>query len=61
MIGSVLELRVPFADLGFRAGEWAEFEVRIEAGGSIVETVPPAGVVRFEVPDANFERRIWSV
>jgi len=60
VLDAVLELRVPFAALGLSSGQRAEFEVRLEAGGAIVETVPSAGVVHFDVPDANFERRIWS-
>lgn len=57
---SVLELSVPFAALGVRAGDAVELFLRLTRAGETVEAIPADDLVRFVVPDADYEARMWS-
>ncbi len=60
IIGSILELSVPFAALGVTAGDAIELLVHVLHGGQVVETFPADDLVRFKVPDRTFESAMWS-
>jgi alpha-amylase/alpha-mannosidase (GH57 family) len=59
-IDRILELGLPFASLGLEAGESVEFLGHLLAGGEPIEIVPVDELVRFTVPDAEFEAAAWS-
>ncbi len=59
-IGSVIELGLPFASLGFSAGESVDLLVQLMQGGEPVESLPAADLVRFTVPDASYHASMWS-
>ncbi|HXC61552.1 MAG TPA: glycoside hydrolase family 57 protein [Nitrospiria bacterium] len=61
VMGTILELAVPFAMLGWKPGERHNFIVEIREQGSVVETYPPNGYLTLEVPDQDFEQLMWSV
>jgi alpha-amylase/alpha-mannosidase (GH57 family) len=58
--GTVLELAVPFADLGLAAGQSLEFFVAAyDAEGVELERHPAHGPIEVTPPDAFFEARHW--
>jgi alpha-amylase/alpha-mannosidase (GH57 family) len=56
----ILELSIPFADLGLKAKDPFSFSVSIQHEGSEVERHPPFRPVEGFVPDATFERGLWG-
>jgi alpha-amylase/alpha-mannosidase (GH57 family) len=70
VMGSIIELAVPFALMGWKPGERHHFIVEIRepfavpgggSGGKMVETYPPNGYLTLDVPDQNFDQLMWSV
>jgi len=61
VMGTILELAVPFEMLGWKPGERYHFIVEIREQGSVVETYPPNGYLTLQVPDQDFEQLMWSV
>jgi alpha-amylase/alpha-mannosidase (GH57 family) len=65
VMGSIIELAVPFALLGWKPKERHHFIVEIReqsaSGGKVIETYPPNGYLTLEVPDQDFEQLMWSV
>ena len=59
-IGTILELGVPFAALGFEPGESIELVAHLGRPGEPAETLPGDELVRFLVPDRAFEAAMWS-
>jgi alpha-amylase/alpha-mannosidase (GH57 family) len=59
-IGTVLELGLPFASLGLKAGDNVDLLVQLMQGGVPVESLPAADLVRFSVPDASYGAFMWS-
>jgi len=57
----VVEVACPFEELGFRAREAARFHVRLLDGETLLERVPRAGNLAFEIPSPDFEREMWQV
>jgi len=57
----VFELACPFEELGFRPRETARFAIRLLDDGGLLERVPRAGTLAFEVPTPDFEREMWQV
>jgi alpha-amylase/alpha-mannosidase (GH57 family) len=49
--GRVIELAVPFETAGLTLGSQTAFFVRVLESGSVVQRVPAAGAVRFDVPE----------
>jgi len=58
-IAKLLELKLPFRELGVTAGQSVEWIGQLRRGGQLIETVP-AERVRFEVPDDSFEASMWT-
>jgi hypothetical protein len=59
-IGKILELGVPFASLGLRAGDGVEVLGTLLATGEPAETIPGDELLRFTVPDPSFDSAMWS-
>jgi len=57
----VLEIALPFAALGLRAGQRVALALQIVRGEVSVERIPRLGYVTFSVPDEDFERIHWRV
>ncbi|MBI5709361.1 MAG: glycoside hydrolase [Candidatus Eisenbacteria bacterium] len=60
VIGTVLELGIPFASLGLTAGDSVDLLVQLMQDGAPVESLPAADLVRFVVPDERYETAMWS-
>jgi hypothetical protein len=58
---TIVELGVPFADLGLEAGEALSFSVGLYRDGHAVEQYPPHRPLEVIVPGADFAARHWSV
>jgi hypothetical protein len=59
-VGAVLELGVPFAELGLAAGEAVELLALTLKDGRPVESFPSHELLRFTVPTPDFEDTMWS-
>jgi alpha-amylase/alpha-mannosidase (GH57 family) len=59
-VHSLLEVAIPFASLGVAAGDAVEMIGRLVLGTEPVETLPEDDLMRFKVPDAQFDARMWS-
>ncbi len=57
----ILELAIPFENLGFVKGEKVNFYLEIFENGLLRERIPRSGNLTFTVPDENFEQVMWSV
>ena len=57
----ILELALPFENLGFVVGEQVNFYLEIFENGIIRERIPRSGNLVFTVPDENFEEVMWQV
>jgi hypothetical protein len=61
VVERVVELVVPFADLGLKEGERVEFFVEVWEGAVELGRYPPDRPCAFVVPGRDFESRMWSV
>ncbi|MDD5557869.1 MAG: glycoside hydrolase family 57 protein [bacterium] len=59
-IDRIIELAVPFDDLGFGEGEEVCFYLQVKTGTQEWERVPRAGYISFAVPGEDFELQRWS-
>ncbi len=57
--GGILELAIPFADLGLSAGQPLAFFVIVADGDVEVARQPAAAPIELTVPGADFEARQW--
>lgn len=60
-VGTVVELAVPFADLGVTPGQEVHFYVTLEVNGRELERCPSRSPIRTQVPQSDFETRMWVV
>jgi hypothetical protein len=60
-IDRVVEVDVPFGDLGVQEGERVEFFVEVWEGRVELGRYPPDRPCSFTVPGRDFESRMWSV
>jgi alpha-amylase/alpha-mannosidase (GH57 family) len=58
--GEVVEIALPFAALGARAGEPLEVIVHVLEHGAPIESLPEDGTLRIAVPDSGYVARTWS-
>jgi alpha-amylase/alpha-mannosidase (GH57 family) len=58
--GSVLELSLPFASLKLEPHESVEMLAQLIENGAPVESLPEEDVIRFDVPDENFDAMMWE-
>lgn len=59
-VDQVVELRVPFSDLGIKAGDTVELAILRMDNGRTLETLPARSPVVFRAPDSDFEAMMWS-
>ncbi|MCK9417810.1 MAG: glycoside hydrolase family 57 protein [Nitrospirae bacterium] len=57
----IIELAVPFDQLGVKPGDEIHLFVTIERAGSEVEKWPSRGYIQFKVPTDDFEATMWQV
>ncbi len=58
--GEILEVSVPFSDIGLVSGQPFSFTVSLEQEGVEVERHPPHRPVESRVPQIDFELRFWK-
>ena len=58
--GQVIEIEVPFAELGIRPGDTVEVAVLRMEEGRTVESLPARSPVVFTAPGDDFEATMWS-
>ena len=56
----VIEIQVPFAELGIGPGDTIELAILRLVNGRTVETLPARSPVVFRAPDPDFESAMWS-
>lgn len=59
-IDQILELAVPFADLGLRPDSSVQMYVEAIARKQSVDRAPQEGVLEMTVPSPDFERIMWQ-
>jgi hypothetical protein len=59
-VDRVVELAVPFAELGLKEGERVEFAVEVLEGQVELGRYPTDGPCTFSVPGRDFEAMMWS-
>jgi hypothetical protein len=57
----IVELSVPFTELGLHPLEKANFYLRVEKEGLEVEQYPRSGFLSLIIPDRDFESSVWQV
>ena len=60
-IGDIIEIAVPFAMLGVGAGETFTFSVAVLLNDIVVKRWPREGFIKVQVPDEDFEKKLWLV
>ncbi len=58
---NLLEVAIPFASLRLATGDAIEMIARLVHGTEPVETLPSDDLMRFRVPDPQFDARMWTV
>jgi len=56
-----MEIAIPFRVLDAEPGMEIQFAILLFLSGNELDRYPPAGFLRFQVPDVDFERKMWSV
>jgi alpha-amylase/alpha-mannosidase (GH57 family) len=59
-VDQVVEVQMPFADLGITAGDTVELAVLRMQDGRTLESLPARSPVVFRAPDHDFEAMMWS-
>ncbi|MGI8905338.1 MAG: glycoside hydrolase family 57 protein [Candidatus Sumerlaeaceae bacterium] len=59
--GSIVEAAIPFTDLGLVAGDELYFYVGVHVDGREVERCPVRAPLQVQIPQADFETRMWVV
>ncbi len=60
-IDKVVECSIAFSDLKVKAGDIVQFAIAIRGEKIELERVPQEGFISLEVPDEEFESKMWSV
>jgi alpha-amylase/alpha-mannosidase (GH57 family) len=60
-IGEILEVGIPWPNLDATVNDRVQFHLSLEKAGGTLAAWPMTGVFTVSVPDADFERRMWSV
>lgn len=61
VVGSVIEISLPFAALELHPGQRVRFLLRGMRNAVEVERIPSTGWLAFDVPEKSFEQRTWKV
>ena len=59
--GSILEIKVPFADLDASSGDSIRFRITLSEKDIVLEEHPQSGSIQFQVPGPHFEEMDWEV
>jgi alpha-amylase/alpha-mannosidase (GH57 family) len=59
--GKIIELSIPFAELGFQPREKVQFFMGIQKEELELERYPRSGYLSFQVPDRDFESIHWQI
>jgi len=59
--GSVLEIKIPFADVFAKSGDSIRFRISVSQKDIVLEEHPQAGSIQFAVPGPHFEEMDWEV
>jgi alpha-amylase/alpha-mannosidase (GH57 family) len=57
----ILELSIPFADLGLQPGQTIEMQASLKNDRIEMMRFPKEGLLKLTVPDENFEAKMWVV
>ncbi len=57
----IIELSIPFRDIGLVPGDAARIIVGINRRGLELKRYPAQGFLSFQVPDETFQMKVWSV
>ena len=60
-VGPIVEIRIPWADLGVKAGQPVHFCAEVVAGKNSTERAPSEGAVELTAPTADYESVVWQV
>lgn len=60
-IKNIVEMAIPFKDLGLETGETVSFVVELKKGKLELDRYPRHKYIQFKVPDERFEEIMWSV
>ena len=60
-IKDIVELAVPFKDLGVSPKDCLNLFLRVERENREIDRYPASGYLSFLVPDKDFEKKVWSV
>ena len=60
-IKSVVEMSIPYEDIGVVSGDEVQFIVIIEKGGNELERWPRSGSINFSCPTPDFMERQWTI
>jgi alpha-amylase/alpha-mannosidase (GH57 family) len=60
-VDKIIELGIPFTDLGAAAGDIVQLQFHIKHGEIDLQRCPANGVIQFTVPAENYEDLMWSV
>jgi len=60
-IDKIIEIGISFETLGFSEREVVQFYTEIYEKENVLERIPLAGLITFEVPDKEFEIKYWNV
>jgi alpha-amylase/alpha-mannosidase (GH57 family) len=59
-LGTVLEVRLPFARIAATLGSAVRWHVELERAGALLQIAPRSGAFVVEVPDEDFTMKMWS-
>jgi len=59
--GRIVELSIPFRELGLEQGVNTKFVVSLFQNGLELKRYPSKGFISFQVPDESFHLKVWSV
>lgn len=60
-VNKVIELGVPFEDIGAKAGDEIQFSILVEKSGNEVERWPRGGMLKVLAPTPSYELEQWSL
>ena len=60
-VETIVEISVPFADLKAKTGDELQFFIQVRHEKIELERVPKNGFISVQVPDEEFESKMWSV
>jgi len=59
-IGDILELAIPFSELGMGPGDEGAFCVNLHQENTLIQDIPSSNMIPFEVPHAHHAAMMWQ-